>query len=458
MKKNNIILLLLFLFLTIMVHSAVAQGTGDFTIEVLADGTAEITLYQGTGTDVTIPQEIDGMKVTSVGSGAFSYNETIKSVVVPDGVVSVGDHAFGECTGLESVSLPESLTWLGEFAFQGDVSLKSVSLPGGLVHIGSNPFDRCDVLEAVELRPDHPFYKVEDGILFDLRTGQLMAYPAGKTDLSYTVPDWVTSIGLAGFSENPHIQEITLPDSLTEVNGNPFCGCTALKDLHISENNLHYAVIDHSLYNIQTLELIAYLWGNDKKSYSVRSGTSAIGQEAFYKHSELTSVTLPDSVSSIGIAAFAQTGIVSMRIPKNVRMLSNSLFSECGALVSVILPEGLTVIDSSAFYMCTALRSVNLPDSLLSIGYAAFLRCDSLRGVTIPEGVKVIGDYAYAGCAGLAMISLPKSLTSIGENSFYSDPFLILSVPGGSYAETWAEEHKMHYRLEKINYKDSESI
>ncbi len=458
MNKKSIILLLFTVLFTLQFYPAGALSSGDYSYRILADGTAEITAWAGTETSVVIPDEIGGAKVSSIGNGAFSYNETIKDVTVPEGVVSVDDHAFGECPALESVTLPESLTWLGDFAFQGDVALQKAALPGGIMRIGDNPFDRCDALEAVELRPDHPFYTAENGILYDLRSMRLITYPAGLKEKTYTVPDWVTAIGLAAFSENAYIREITLPETLTEIKGNPFCGCKSLTDIHIPKRNPVYAVLDKTLYNIQTLELTAYLWGDERADFTVAQGTSSIGQEAFYKHSELKSVTMPDSVTSIGTAAFAQTGLVSVKIPKGVRVLNNSLFSECTDLVSIVLPEGLTAIRNSAFYACPRLRSINLPKSLRTIGYAAFVRCDSLMAIVVPEGVEMIDDYAYAGCGRLTTVSLPKSVISIGPNSFYSDVNLTLTVIRDSYAEQWAEQNNVRYRYEKIKYIDNEVI
>ncbi len=457
MNKRSITFLLFILLFTVQLHAA-ALSSGDYSYTILADGTAEITAYQGTDITVTIPHEIGDAAVTSIGAGAFSYNETAAKIIVPEGVISIGDHAFGECTKLKSVELPSSLSWLGDLVFQGDVRLTKAALPDSLVHIGINPFDRCDVLDAVELREDHPFYTVEKGILYDRRAGKMISYPAGVQETSYTVPDWVTSIGMAAFSENAMIREVVLPDTLIELEGNPFCGCTALTGISVSPDHLVFKIKDGTLFNKQTGELVAYLWGSDETGYTVPEGTPAIGQEAFYKHGELKYINIPGSVTEIGSGAFAQTGLSMIRIPEGVRVLNDSLFSECAELISVILPDGITAIGSSVFYACPRLRSVNLPESLRSIGYAAFVRCDSLRGVSIPEGLQVIGDYAYAGCGQLMTVSVPESVTFIGDNSFYSDPYLTLLVAGNSYARTWAEENNVRYRLEEINYLDSEII
>ncbi len=458
MKTKTFILLLFFLLLSSGFVPVRAESSGDFIYSILADGTAEISAYQGSDPIISTPEEIEGIKVTSIGSGAFSYNSDLREVTLTEGITSVEDFAFGECTALETVTLPSSLTWLGDFAFQGDVLLTKAALPDNLIHIGTNPFDRCDLLEAVEMRADHPFYAVENGILYDRRAFQLVTYPGGHQEQSYTVPEWITSIGMAAFSENKQITEIILPDNISEINGNPFCGCTALRSIKISPQHLTYAFKDNTLYNIRNCALVAYLWGSNASSYTVAAGTASIGQEAFYKHPELKSVKIPDSVTMIGSAAFSQSGLSTIRVPSGVRVLSNSVFSECTELTSVTLPSGLTTIESSAFFGCSKLRSVNLPDSLRSIGYAAFARCGSLRGVTIPEGVLSIGDYAYAGCSGLISLSLPKSIFTIGENAFFGDTYLVLTVLSGSYAEEWAEKNNLKYRHEPIRYVDGENI
>ena len=455
----------LIFILAVLAAAAMSAGcfaedlsSGDYRYTILADGTAEILSYEGTDPDVSVPEAFDEVKVTAIGKQAFAYNTTLETVILPEGITTLGDHAFGECTALTAVSVPEGLVWMGDGVFQGCVLLEKMSLPGSLVRIGWNPFDRCDVLSAIELPAENPYYSVRDGVLFDTKANALVAYPAGLKETSYTVPDWVKTINMAAFSENAYLQEITLPDDLTEISGNPFCGCGALANIRVSENHPIFEVSDGALYNRQTRELSAYLWGTEETSFRVPQGTLSIAQEAFYKHPELNFVSLPNSVRSIGNAAFAESGLVSIRIPEGVAFLGDSTFSGCSNLLSVTLPKTLTALGSSVFYECSRLLRVELPSSLRSIGSGAFYLCQSLTEIRIPEGVESIGNYAFTGCFNLTSVTFPESLVTIGNDIVYADEKIFLTVPEGSYAEEWAKENGINTEHKPLKPVQTEMI
>ena len=126
---------------------------------------------------------------------------------------------------------------------------------------------------------------------------------------------------------------------------------------------------------------------------------TSIGNYAFFDCSGLTSITIPDSVTSIGYSAF-------------------SGFSGCSGLTSITIPDCVTSIGYSAFSGCSGLTSITIPDSVTSIGYSAFSGCSGLTSITIPGGVTSIGDYAFSRCSGLTSVAIPDSVTSIGWNAF----------------------------------------
>ena len=458
--KNYLIFILILITAAVLAHGCFAEdlSSGDYRYTILLDGTAEILNYQGTAADVAIPEAFEEVKVTSIGKQAFAYNTTLQTVSIPEGIMAIGDHAFGECTALTAASVPEGLVWMGDGVFQGCILLEKVSLPGSLVRIGWNPFDRCNALSELELPAENPYNSIREGVLFDTKANALVAYPAGLKAAAYTVPDWVKSIGMAAFSENAWLQEITLPDGLTELSGNPFCGCSSLTDVHVSENHPVFEAAGSALYNKLTRELVAYLWGAEETAFRVPAGTTSIAQEAFYKHPELNFVSLPSSVRSIGTAAFAESGLVSIRIPEGVAYLGDSTFSGCRNLLTVTLPKSLVSIGGSVFYECSSLLRIDLPRSLRSIGSGAFYLCRSLTSVRIPEGVESIGNYAFAGCFSLTSVSFPESLVSIGNDIFYADEKIVLTVPDGSYAEEWAEENGISTEQEPGNLVQTEMI
>ncbi|MDD7705224.1 MAG: leucine-rich repeat protein [Sodaliphilus pleomorphus] len=198
----------------------------------------------------------------------------------------------------------------------------------------------------------------------------------------------------------------------------------------------------------------------DLTNYTIRQGTRCICDRAFavkaFSYSFLQSITIPDSVTSIGDWAFADcSSLQSVTIPESVINIKGNPFPACPARVinhsnhftifegnlytsdrrklisylskgeSFIIPDSVTSIGDRAFGSCESLQSVTIPDSVTSIGNWAFYGCSSLQSVTIPDSVTSIGDRAFAGCSSLQSVTIPDSVTNIGNCVFadYDLPF-----------------------------------
>ena len=159
-------------------------------------------------------------------------------------------------------------------------------------------------------------------------------------------------------------------------------------------------------------------------SVAIPNSVTSIGRYAFYCRTGLTSVNIPDSVTIIGAAAFAGTGLTSVNIPDSVTSIGSSVFSGCSGLTSVSIPDSVTIIGVAAFADCTRLTSVIIPDNVTIIGSGAFARCPKLTSVIIPNGVTSIWDRAFGYCSGLTNVSIPDSVTSIGDGAFFGCPNL----------------------------------
>jgi len=149
----------------------------------------------------------------------------------------------------------------------------------------------------------------------------------------------------------------------------------------------------------------------------------------------LTSVTIPNSVTSIGNYAFYNcSGLPSVTIPSSVTTIGASAFYGCSGLTSVTIPSSVTSIGNTAFAGCSGLTSVTIPSSVTSIGYSAFAGCSGLTSVTIPSSVTSIGNNAFAGCSGLTSVTIPSSVTTIGYSAFsYCSELTSVSIPGNMY-------------------------
>jgi hypothetical protein len=222
---------------------------------------------------------------------------------------------------------------------------------------------------------------------------------------SITIPSSVTSIEGAAFMISG-LTSITIPSSVTSIGDDAFLGCTGLTSITIpsSVTSVSYGIVANC---------------TGLTSITIPSSVTSIGGEAFMS-SGLTSITIPTSVTSIGDMAFyGCTGLWSLIIPNSVTSIGGSAFSTCTGLTSLTIPNSVDSIGVGAFEYCTGLTSVTLPNSIKSIPVNTFYGCYRLTSFTIPNSVDSIGHYSFYGCSGLTSLTIPNSVTSIENCAFY---------------------------------------
>ena len=236
---------------------AVGQAE-DYTYTTNADNTLTITAYTGPGGDVTIPDRIpdtiDGLTVTSIGDGAFSYCWNLTSVTIPDSATTIGDNAFAECYYLTSVTIgtnvtsigdwafadcysltnviiPDSVTSIGDLAFAG-TCLTGVTIPKSVTSIGNGAFSSCTGLTNITVDAQNAFYTSVNGVLFDQSQTTLIECPGGKAG-NYIVPNSVTSIADWTFGGCSGLTNVSIGNSVTNIGSSAFEYCTSLTSVTI---------------------------------------------------------------------------------------------------------------------------------------------------------------------------------------------------------------------------------
>ena len=163
----------------------------------------------------------------------------------------------------------------------------------------------------------------------------------------------------------------------------------------------------------------AFSYCSGLTSLNLPDGITSIGSYAFHGCSGLTSLNLPDGITEIGGGTLAGcSGLTSLNLPDGITEIGSDAFSGCSGLTSLTLPDGITEIDSYAFYDCSGLTSLNLPAGITEIGDRAFSGCSGLTSLNLPDGITSIGDCAFIDCSGLTSLNLPAGITKIGWHAF----------------------------------------
>ena len=171
--------------------------------------------------------------------------------------------------------------------------------------------------------------------------------------------------------------------------------------------------------SVVSLEYGAFYGCSAITTVDLGNSITTLGPTCFQNCSALQSITLPASLTTIGGSAFRFClALSNLTIPNSVNTIGSAAFSYCTALTTMTIPNTVTNIDHGLFFGCTSLSSVNLPDNMTSLPNATFESCTSLTSVDIPNTVTSIGAYAFAYCTGLTAITIPNLVTSFGQDAF----------------------------------------
>jgi BspA type Leucine rich repeat region (6 copies)/PKD domain len=423
--------------------------------------TVTITGYNGTGGSLTIPYEIAGLMVSSIGEAALAGNTNITSVFIPDDVsASIGVDAFADSPSLANVTIGNSVNSmaLGAFAWCG--SLTNVIIGDSVTNIGDDAFSKCTNLAAI---------MIPDSVT---SIGNSAFWESGLA--SITIPDSVTNIANYAFLSSANLTNVTIGSGVSSIGTQVFSYCPNLGAINVDAQNPAYMSAGGVLFTKNQSVLLQYPPANAATSYTIPDAVGVLSDWAFLACTNLESVTIGAGVTNIGYVAFCYcAGLTNIFIPDSVTSIGSEAFSNCGGLTnavisgqagtvsyaafaecsnlatvtidsgitnigelafyetgltSVTIPEGVTSIGEDAFFG-TALANLIIPNSVASIGEAAFAGCANLVTLTIGEGLTNIGDGAFSGCEDLRYATLGDNVTSIGNDAFYGTGLTTVTIP-----------------------------
>lgn len=268
---------------------------------------------------------------------------------------------------------------------------------------------------------------------FDATTGTIKKY--NGNDAVVNIPSEingtpVTTIGNAAFRDSS-VTSVTIPASVTEIGANAFAGCTNL-------TSVNYIGGDWSKLTIQSGNPAVQDAANAPLfDFEFTPDNTAVIVTNYKYKGTAADVTIPSRyqgkpVTMIDHAAFHNSAVTSVTIPDSVTSIHDSAFAYCSSLTNISIPNSVTAIGSFAFEGCTKLESITLPSSLLTISEFLFYDCSQLTTIHIPDSVSSIRTYAFYNCGKLETIRIPVSVTSIGSYAFDDCPSSMTVTYSGS--------------------------
>lgn len=227
-------------------HYELSKMDYDYSYEILSDGTLRLYQYEGTDTNIVVPDTIDGRKVTVLGNSTFQYctqASDIESVTLPDSLTTIEKNAFYNCEKLKSVTIPQNVSSIGLAAFVEGLSESS--------------------LTEIKVDPENPYFSEKDGVVFSKDGIKLIVFPSGRSG-DYQIPDGTVSVGDYAFYYCVNVSSITVPGSVRSLGEGAFGNCSSLTKAVLNE------------------------------------GLEEIGEYAFQSSSGICDIIIPASVKSVG--------------------------------------------------------------------------------------------------------------------------------------------------------------
>ena len=368
----------------------------------------------------------DGNNATITGvspaTGMVSIPEEIDGYCVK----SIGDRAFLDCTDLVGVTIPNTVTNIDMFAFDGCTALVSVSIPSSVTTIDKDAFYGCKALTAVYIDDlaawcAFDFWNEMDNPLYYAHN----LYLNGKKVVDLRIPESVTEIGRYAFADCTSVTNVSIPNNVTRVGGETFLNCT----------NLTSATLPQCLCDPMSMDGYAgdstigsFFRECPLKRVVIADGATSIGYSALGSDT-IESVHIPNTVTNIGAEAFFYSpSLTRIDIPDSVEEIGDRAFMDCSALTNIVVGTGLKKVGDRAFETYCEATDIHIRDLTawceIDFCYSAprynalYLNGHLVENLAIPDGITdILG--SFAGCRRLVNITIPASVTNIADGAFF---------------------------------------
>lgn len=391
--------------------------------------------YIGDELNVTLPESVNG-KAYDVYNHAFFRHEDLQSVDFGNALVgNVGDNAFADCTSLTKVTLSKNVKTIGSYVFLNCETLETFALPEGseLTSVGAYAFSGCNLSsiafgEKLVTVGEYAFKGNKN--LEKVSFAGLVSYIGDFAFAECGVSEVTIAggnngiIGISAF-EKTGIVSIVIPEGFVSVKANAFKDCAEVTSISIPAS---LSEIGKDAFLATSPNSIEVASGNPV--YSSANGC-LVETHSFTVVLGSNFATIPSTAKIIGSGAFKGCSLLTEIDLSGVIRINDNAFAECYGLESVVLGNNLVSLGSEAFMKCIKLASINIPGSLSVISASAFEKCSGLENVVINPGVQLIDKSAFKEC-GIKSVVIGYGVTEIADHAFENcDALTSVNIPEG---------------------------